>query len=285
MHTRIATHAAVLELIRRYNYIPKKRLGQNFLTDPRVAEKITAIAGITPDDCVIEIGPGLGGLTQLLSENAAAVLAIELDKYLINILGDIFAGISNVEIFHGDILKTDISALIKNRGWQTAKIAANLPYYITTPVILNLLESNGPLSDITVMVQREVAGRLCAKPGCKEYGALSLAVSYYAEARLAAIVPRNCFFPRPNVDSAIITLKPDSHKRDPIEKEMLFKCIKAAFGQRRKTLLNCLRVQDWINKGRDELLEIIRGCGFDENTRGESLSLEKFILLSRKLED
>ena len=283
MQARIATHAAVSELMRRYNYLPKKSLGQNFLTDPRVAEKIAASAEITQKDCVIEVGPGLGGLTQVLSNSAAAVLAVELDKRLVDILKEIFADNSHVEIIHGDILKTDVGMLMNERGWQTAKLAANLPYYITTPVIFSLLENRYPLSAITIMVQREVAERLTAKPGGKEYGALSLAVEYFADVSLSAVVPRNCFFPRPHVDSAVVTLKPCGSKGRQKEEETLFKCIKAAFGHRRKTLLNCLRSQDWINKGRKELLEIILSSGFDENIRGEALSLEDFILLVNNL--
>ncbi|MDR1560360.1 MAG: 16S rRNA (adenine(1518)-N(6)/adenine(1519)-N(6))-dimethyltransferase RsmA [Clostridiales bacterium] len=285
MPARIATHAAVAELTRRYNYQPRKSLGQNFLTDPRVAEKIAAAARITPDDCVIEIGPGLGGLTEALSENAAAVLAVEVDKRLIDILKEIFAGNSRVEIIQGDILKMDVGALMLERGWRTAKLAANLPYYITTPVLMSLLESRCPLSVITVMVQKEVATRLCAKPGGKDYGALSLAAAYYADVTLTAIVPRNCFYPRPHVDSAVVTLELTGPKAEPDDEELLFKCVRAAFGQRRKTLLNCLRAREWINKGREELLNIIKGCGFDGDIRGEAISLEGFIRLARKLKD
>jgi 16S rRNA (adenine1518-N6/adenine1519-N6)-dimethyltransferase len=283
MQTRFATHASVSELMKQYGYQPKKSLGQNFLTDPRVAEKIVSAAQITSNDFVIEIGPGLGGLTQVLSEKAAAVLAIELDKNLSSILKALFADTGNVEIIQGDILKTDLSALMKERGWSTAKVAANLPYYITTPVIMGLLESHCPLSMITVMVQREVAERLIAKPGGKEYGAISPAVAYYAEANLSAMVPRNCFIPRPGVDSAVVTLELNKQELDPALEEILFKCIKAAFGQRRKTLLNCLRAQDWIHKDREELLHIIKSCGFNENIRGEALSLEDFLQLTYTL--
>ena len=283
MQARYATYSAVSELMRRNNYLPKKGLGQNFLTDPRVAEKIISAARITSEDYVVEIGPGLGALTQVLADKAAALLAVELDKQLTLILNDLFAGVSHVEIIQGDILKTDINQLMKKRGWQTAKLVANLPYYITTPIIMALLESRCPFSVITVMVQREVAERMAAKPGGKQYGALTLAAAYYTKVSLAAIVPRNCFFPRPTVDSTVITLEISPPKVNMNDEETLFKCIKAAFGQRRKTLLNCLRAQDWIDKDRDELLNIIQSCGFDENIRGEMLSLDDFIQLASKL--
>ena len=280
----IATQASVLKLMRKYDYHPKKSLGQNFLTDLRVAEKIVSAAQITQDDNVIEIGPGLGGLTQILSDRAASVLAVELDKSLVEILNDIFADNSRVEIIQGDILKTDINALMSERGWKTAKLAANLPYYITTPAIMHLIESRCPLSSITVMIQREVAERLTAKPGCKEYGALTLTASYYADVSMNAIVPSNCFIPRPHIDSAVVTLDLNGPKGDLKYEDILFKCIRAAFGQRRKTLVNCLRVQDWINKDRDELSGLLQQLGFDENIRGEALSLADFIALSQKLE-
>ena len=283
MQARYATYSAVTELMRRHNYKPRKSLGQNFLTDPGVAEKIINAARITSNDYIIEIGPGLGGLTQVLSNNAAAVLAIELDKHLASILKGLFADVGHVEIIQGDILKTDIKKLMNERGWQTAKLTANLPYYITTPIIMALLESRCPLSVITVMVQREVAERLAAKPGSKQYGALSLAAAYFAEVSLTAIVPRNCFYPRPNVDSAVVTLNISPPDANINVEDTLFKCIKAAFGQRRKTLLNCLRSQDWIIGGRDELLDIIQSCGFDKNIRGEMLTLNDFILLAHKL--
>ncbi|MDR2649512.1 MAG: 16S rRNA (adenine(1518)-N(6)/adenine(1519)-N(6))-dimethyltransferase RsmA [Clostridiales bacterium] len=285
MPARIATHAAVAELMRRYDYLPKKSLGQNFLTDPRVAEKIAEAARITLGDRVIEIGPGLGGLTETLTENEAAVLAVELDKRLVYILQKTFAGNNRVEIIQGDILKMDAGELMRERGWRTAKVVANLPYYITTPVLMGLLEGRLPLSVITVMVQKEVAGRLRAKPGSKEYGSLSVAAAYFADVTLTALVPRNCFFPRPHVDSAVVTLKLIDPRAGSDEEDLLFKCVKAAFGQRRKTLLNCLRAQTWINKGREELLTVMKGCGFDEDIRGEALSLDEFIRLARALKD
>ena len=283
MRAQIATHAGVTDLMRQYKYLPKKSLGQNFLTDPGVVDKIVSAARITREDCVIEIGPGLGGLTQVLSDRAAAVMAVEIDKRLVAILKEVFADNSRIEILEGDILKTSVNALMKERGWQTAKLTANIPYYITTPVILGLLENHCPLSLITVIVQLEVAERLTAKPGGKEYGALSLAAAYYADVSLAAIVPRNCFFPRPHVSSAIVILDKKKPLLNPYDEEMLFKCIKAAFSHRRKTLINCLRAQDWVNKGREELLAILQTCGFDENIRGEELSLDEFIRLAYTL--
>ena len=283
MCERLASHAAVLRLMRQYNFRPKKNFGQNFLTEPKAAEKMAEAAQIGRDDFVIEIGPGLGGLTQILSEKAAAVTAIELDRELTGILKDIFSDNSRVEIIQGDILKSNISALMNERGRRTAKIAANIPYNITTPVILNLLENRSQLSIISLMIQREAAERLTAKPGGREYGVLPLTASYYANVAINATVPRNCFFPRPNVDSVIVTLDLNSVNRAPDSGGILFRCIRAAFGQRRKTLLNCLRAQDWINAGREELIELLKSCGFDENVRGEALSLEDFIRLSQKL--
>jgi len=283
MRERLATQAAVFTLMRQYDIHPVKARGQNFLTDPRVAEKMADSARISRDDCVIEIGPGLGALTQVLAEKAAAVLALEIDRNLTEILKDLFAGDSRVEIIQGDILKTNMKALMGERGWASAKLAANLPYYITTPIIMGLLESRCPISRMSVMVQREAAERLTAKPGGKEYGALSLAASYFTDVGLYANVPRNCFFPRPNVDSAIVTLDIYGDKGDVDNEETFFNCVRAAFGQRRKTLVNCLRSQDWIDKDRYELTELLKSCGFDEKIRGETLSLEDFKRLARRL--
>ena len=283
MPEKLAAQAAVVRLMRQYGHHPKKHFGQNFITDPRVTEKMTAAAHICRDDFVIEIGPGLGGLTQALSEKAAAVLAVEVDAGLTGILKDLFANENNVEIIRGDILKTDISALMEERGRRTAKLAANLPYNITTPVIEILLSNRRLFSRVSVMVQREAAERLTAKPGSKGYGALPLMAAYYSDISVDAVVPRNCFYPRPNVDSAIVTFDINSHARNPDEEEILFKCIRAAFGQRRKTLLNCLRFQDWLNTDKEELTELLKHCGFDENTRGEALSLDDFIRLAREL--
>jgi len=285
MGERLATQSSVFGLMRQYDVHPKKSRGQNFLTDPRVAEKMAAAAQISRDDFVIEIGPGLGGLTQVLAERAAAVAAVELDKGLVDILREQFRAESRVEIIQGDILKTDLCAIMRERGRRTAKVAANLPYYITTPVIMGLLESRCPLSRISVMIQREAAERLAAKPGGKEYGALSLSAAYYADVCINAIVPRNCFYPRPNVDSAIVTLAINSSKQGPVDEELFFQCVRAAFGQRRKTLVNCLRAQDWVDKDREELISLLKQCGFNENIRGEALSLEDFIRLAQKLKD
>jgi len=283
MNKQLATHSAILGLMRSHDISPKKGLGQNFLTEPRVAEKIVAAAQIASDDYVIEIGAGLGGLTQVLANKAKAVLAIELDKNLARILQELFVDLSHVEILQGDILKVDVGCLMKERGWHTAKIVANLPYYITTPVIMNLLEGRSSLTMITVMIQREVAERLTAEPGSKEYGAISLAAAYYADVALSANVPRNCFFPRPNVDSAVVTMRLRRIETDPDLEGMLFKCIKAAFGNRRKTLVNCLRAQDWVHNDRQALIEIVKECGFNENIRGEALSLDEFMRLASKL--
>jgi len=283
MEDRLAAQTVVCRLLRQYDCQPKKGLGQNFLTDPGAAEKMVDAARITRDDFVIEIGSGLGGLTQKLAENAGSVLAIELDKSLVEILNHLFEGDNRVEILQGDIRRIDLNALAESRGWRTVKVAANLPYYITSPVILSLLESRCPLESITVMIQKEAAERLTAKPGCKEYGVLSLTAAYYADIRVNAHVPRNCFFPRPKVDSVIVTMYRKTPEADPADEEVLFKCIKAAFGQRRKTLLNCLRSQDWIGLDREGLTGLLKSCGLDQAIRGEALSLEDFLLLARKL--
>ena len=280
---RLASHNAVCRLLKEYGLQPKKGLGQNFITDSRVVAKMVDAAGITRDDRVIEIGPGLGGLTQVLAEKAASVLAVELDISLSDVLTDVFDGDDRVEILRGDFLKIDLCALMASRGWRTVKIAANLPYYITSSVIESLLESSRPIESITVMAQKEAAERLTAKPGGRAYGVLSLLAAYRADIRIDANVPRNCFFPRPHVDSVIATLRLIGPKAEQGDEEVLFKCIKAAFGQRRKTLLNCLRSQDWIGLDREGLAELLTDCGFDHDIRGEALPLDDFIRLARKL--
>lgn len=230
---------------------------------------------------VIEIGPGLGSLTQVLADNAGKVLAIEIDKTLIPILSDTLSGYDNVEIINNDVLKIDINSLIKEQGYEKASIVANLPYYITTPIIMGILESGTNINSMTVMVQKEVGDRMRATPSTKDYGSLSLAVQFYADVELIANVPRNCFIPRPNVDSAVVKLSIRQNKEfDVYNEKLMFKIIRAAFEQRRKTLLNCIYNLCGFGYSKDELSEILTSCGFDVNVRGESLSLQDFVKIS-----
>ncbi len=269
------------EIIKKYDFIFKKRFGQNFLVDERVLDKIIACTELTKNDTIIEVGPGIGTLTRALAASAGKVIAVEIDKTLIPILEETLEGIDNVEIINNDILKTDIKKIAEENNAQKIKIAANLPYYITTPIIMGLLEERLPIDTITVMVQREVAYRMKALPNSKDYGALSLAVQYYSEVYLAANVPQNCFMPRPNVDSALIQLKVfDKPAVDVYDKELFFRIIKAAFSQRRKTLLNCIFNSKEFNFDKAEIAEILAKAGFDEKIRGETLNLKDFALLT-----
>ena len=247
-----------IEILQKYHINFQKKFGQNFLIDPFVLEKIVRAAEVGPDDFVVEIGPGIGTLTQYLCEAAREVVAVEIDRNLIPILeGDTLSAYSNVSVINEDILKLDLHALVaeKNAG-RPIKVVANLPYYITTPIIMQLLETGVPLESMTVMVQKEVAERMQAKPGTKDYGALSLAVQYYAEPYLAANVPQNCFMPRPNVASAVIRLR--LHETKPVQcsdPALMFKLIRASFNQRRKTLLNGLSNSAELNYSKEELTE------------------------------
>ena len=238
----LGTPTATAEIIRKYGFSFQKKYGQNFLIDSNILKKIVSSAGITDRDCVIEIGPGIGALTQHLAESAGRVIAVEIDKKLIPILSETLSGYDNVTVLNEDILKVDIEKLAKEKNnGQAFKVVANLPYYITTPIIMGLFESRAPLSDMTVMVQKEVADRMQAGPGSKDYGALSLAVGYYAKPYIAANVPPNCFMPRPNVGSAVIRLT--RHQKPPVEVKdpgLMFRLIRASFNQRRKTLQNGL---------------------------------------------
>lgn len=277
---KISTPIKTKEIIEKYGFYFKKNFGQNFLIDQNVLSNIVSASKITSDDLVIEIGPGIGSLTQFLCESAKKVCAIEIDKNLIPILNETLAGYNNVEIINQDILKVDINGLINRLGEKTAKLAANLPYYITTPIIMELLEKRANIESITVMVQKEVADRIQAKPNSKDYGALSVAVQYYCDAEINFIVPPSCFMPRPNVDSAVITLTP---KKNPIpvkSPETMFKIIKCAFGQRRKTLLNSIFNIGGFNLSKDQLAEIFTAVGLDHKIRGEALSIEQFANLS-----
>lgn len=271
-----------IEILRKYNFRFQKKFGQNFLIDTHVLEKIIASAGITKEDFVLEIGPGIGTMTQYLCENARQVMAVEIDQNLIPILKDTLSEYDNVTVVNGDILKLDIAKVADeyNQG-RPIKVVANLPYYITTPIIMELLENQVPLESITVMVQKEVAERMQSGPGTKEYGALSLAVQYYSRAEIVANVPPNCFMPRPNVGSAVIRLT--CHKQQPVQVEdekLMFRLIRASFNQRRKTLQNGLSNDGGLHISKEEAAQAIAALGVSPTIRGEALSLEQFAQLS-----
>ena len=271
-----------IEIIQKYEFMFQKKFGQNFLIDTHVLEKIISSAGVTKEDCVLEIGPGIGTMTQYLAENARQVVAVEIDKNLIPILGETLAGYDNVTVINEDILKVDIKEIAeKYNDGRPIKVVANLPYYITTPIIMGLFESGVPIDNITVMVQKEVADRMQEGPGSKDYGALSLAVQYYAEPEIVAIVPPNCFIPRPNVGSAVIRLT--RHKEMPVtvkDAEHMFRIIRASFNQRRKTLQNGLNNSPEIPYSKEKILAAIAQMGLPATVRGEALSLEQFAQLS-----
>ena len=282
MNQKLSDPKKTIEVIQKYQFAFQKRFGQNFLIDAHVLEKIVSAAGITKDDCVLEIGPGIGTMTQYLAESAGQVIAVEIDTNLLPILTDTLKDYSNVKVINQDILKVDINELVKeyNNG-RPIKVVANLPYYITTPIIMGLFESNVPIDNITVMVQKEVADRMQVGPGSKDYGALSLAVQYYASPYIVANVPPNCFIPRPNVGSAVIRLtryqEPPVQVKDP---KLMFKLIRASFNQRRKTLQNGLNNSPEISFSKEEITKAIESLGVSPSHRGEALSLEQFAQLA-----
>lgn len=271
-----------IEIIQKYEFMFQKKFGQNFLIDTHVLEKIISAAGITKNDCVLEIGPGIGTMTQYLAENAGHVVAVEIDRNLIPILKETLADYDNVTVINEDILRVDIKALTEEyNGGKPIKVVANLPYYITTPIIMGLFESGVPIDNITVMVQKEVADRMKEGPGSKDYGALSLAVQYYAEPEIVANVPPNCFIPRPNVGSAVIRLT--RHKEMPVEVKdpvLMFKIIRASFNQRRKTLQNGLGNAPELPYTKEQIAAAIAEMGLTPTIRGEALSLAQFAQLS-----
>lgn len=282
MNQKLSDPKKTIEVIQKYQFAFQKRFGQNFLIDAHVLEKIVSAAGITKDDCVLEIGPGIGTMTQYLAESAGQVIAVEIDTNLLPILTDTLKDYSNVKVINQDILKVDINELVKeyNNG-RPIKVVANLPYYITTPIIMGLFESNVPIDNITVMVQKEVADRMQVGPGSKDYGTLSLAVQYYASPYIVANVPPNCFIPRPNVGSAVIRLtryqEPPVQVKDP---KLMFKLIRASFNQRRKTLQNGLNNSPEISFSKEEITKAIESLGVSPSVRGEALSLEQFAQLA-----
>ena len=274
-----------IEILKKYNFSFQKKFGQNFLIDTHVLDKIIRAAGITKEDCILEIGPGIGTMTQYLAQAAGKVVAVEIDKALIPILADTLADYDNVKIINDDVLKVDIRKLVEEEnGGRPVKVVANLPYYITTPIIMGLYENHVPIESITVMVQKEVADRMQEGPGSKDYGALSLAVQYYAEPYIVANVPPNCFMPRPKVGSAVIRLT--SHEKPPVDVEdekLLFRLIRASFNQRRKTLANGLKNSAELNLPKEVIVESIEELGKGTSVRGEALSLEEFAALSNSI--
>ncbi len=287
----IATVEGTKEILKRYPFVFKKKFGQNFLIDSNVLNEIIEAADLSEEDYVLEIGPGIGCVTQELLPYAKKVIAIEIDKLLIPILKDNFKELDNLELINEDILKVDLEALIKEEmkdemPGKKIKVVANLPYYITTPIIMMLLEKRLPIETITVMVQKEVALRLAAEPGTKQYGAITVALHYYASSYLVTDVPRECFMPSPNVDSAVIQLK--IHDEPPVEvkdETLLFRLVKASFSQRRKTLLNTLFSQGDLNIPKDELKTLLDDSGIGASIRGETLSLEGFAKLTNVIWD
>lgn len=279
---KLSNPQRTIEVIKKYEFCFQKKFGQNFLIDGHVLDKIIAGAGVTKDDMVLEIGPGIGTMTQYLAEAAGKVVAVEIDRNLLPILQETLSDYDNVKVIHADVLSLDLEKLVQEEnGGRPIKVVANLPYYITTPIIMALFEQHVPLANVTVMVQKEVAARMKSGPGSKDYGALSLAVQYYAEPYIVANVPCNCFMPRPNVDSAVIRLT--RYEEPPVQvkdEKMLFKIIRASFNQRRKTLQNGLNNSSELNFTKDQIAAAIAVAGFSPSVRGEALTLEQFARLT-----
>ena len=286
MATKLGNPKQTIEIIQKHGFMFQKKFGQNFLIDTRVLEKIVAAAGVTKDDCVLEIGPGIGTLTQYLAEAAGRVIAVEIDRNLIPILEETLAEHENVTVINQDILKTDIKGLADAyHGGRPLKVVANLPYYITTPIVMSLLEGEDLVDSITVMVQKEVAERMMEGPGSKEYGALSLAVQYYARPEIVANVPPNCFMPRPKVGSAVIRLT--KHETPPVQvkdPKKMFQLIRASFNQRRKTLPNGIGNAPELPYTREQAAAALEKMGLSPAVRGEALSLSQFAELADLLE-
>ncbi|KHS56511.1 MULTISPECIES: 16S rRNA (adenine(1518)-N(6)/adenine(1519)-N(6))-dimethyltransferase RsmA [Terrisporobacter] len=280
---RLSSHQATKEVVQKHNFKFSKSLGQNFLIDTNVIDKIIAGARIKEGDYVIEVGPGIGTLTKEMGKNAEKVVAIEIDKTLIPILKETLSDFSNIEVINQDILKVDVQELVKEKlNGGPVKLVANLPYYITTPIVMKFLEEDIPVTDIVVMVQKEVADRMNAKPNTKDYGALSVAVQYYCDTEIVAKAPRHMFMPQPNVDSTVIGLHVREEQIYHVDNEdVFFKTVKASFGQRRKTLLNSLGGLGFLSK--DQIREALQEANIDEKRRGETLSIEEFASLSNEV--
>ena len=274
-----------IEILQKYNFNFQKKFGQNFLIDTSVLDRIIAAAEITKEDCVLEIGPGIGTMTQYLAESAGEVVAVEIDKNLIPILEDTLSEYSNVTVINDDILKVDVNKIVEEKnGGKPVKVVANLPYYITTPIIMGLFENHVPLKSITIMVQKEVADRMQVGPGTKDYGALSLAVQYYAKPEIVANVPPNCFIPRPNVGSAVIRLT--RYEKPPVQvndEKRMFALIRASFNQRRKTLVNGLGNASELGVSKERVAAVLEEMQLSPTIRGEALTLEQFARLSNLL--
>ena len=282
LNEKLSNPQKTIEVIQKYEFTFQKKFGQNFLIDSHVLNKIIASADITKDDFVLEIGPGIGTMTQYLAEAGRQVLAVEIDKTLIPILHETLSAYDNVEVINEDVLKLDICKIVEEKnGGKPVKVVANLPYYITTPIIMGLLESHVPVESITVMVQKEVAMRMQAGPGTKDYGALSLAVQYYCEPYIAANVPPNCFMPRPKVGSTVIRLT--RYSKPPVTTEneqLMFRLIRASFNQRRKTLANGLNNAPDLHYTKEQIAQAIEQLGVSASIRGEALTLEQFAKLA-----
>ena len=274
-----------IEVLQKYNFNFQKKFGQNFLIDTSVLDRIINAAEITKEDCVLEIGPGIGTMTQYLAERAGEVVAVEIDKNLIPILEDTLSAYDNVTVINDDILKVDVNKIVEEKnGGRPIKVVANLPYYITTPIIMGLFENHVPLKSITIMVQKEVADRMQVGPGTKDYGALSLAVQYYASPKIVANVPPNCFIPRPNVGSAVIRLT--RYEKPPVQvddEKKMFAIIRASFNQRRKTLVNGLGNAPELKISKERVAEVLEQMNLSPTIRGEALTLEQFATLSNLL--
>lgn len=287
MENKLGNPKNTIEILNKYHFVFQKKFGQNFLIDTHVLDKIIDSANITKDDFILEIGPGIGTMTQYLAEAAKKVVAVEIDKMLIPILEDTLSSYNNVSVINQDILTLDINALVtKENEGKPIKVVANLPYYITTPIIMGLFENQVPMESITIMVQKEVAERMQANPGSKNYGALSLAVQYYCEPYIVANVPPNCFMPRPSVGSSVIRLT--RHKVSPVEVKdegLMFRLIRASFNQRRKTLVNGLNNATDIPYNKEEIVMCLEKMNLSPNIRGEALTLYQFAELSNLLKN
>ena len=280
---RLSSHRATKEVVNKHNFKFSKSLGQNFLIDDNVIDRILEGARLSETDRIIEVGPGIGTLTREMGKVAENVVAIEIDKTLIPILKETLADLDNVEVVNEDILKVDVQGLINEKlNGGPVKLVANLPYYITTPIVMKFLEEDIPVTDIVVMVQKEVADRMNAKPSTKDYGALSVAVQYYCDTEIVAKAPRHMFVPQPNVDSLVIGLHVRDEKKYVVDNEdIFFKTVKASFGQRRKTLLNSLGGLGFLSK--DQIREALQAANIDEKRRGETLSIDEFANLSNEI--
>lgn len=282
---KLSNPKKTIEIIQKYNFNFQKKFGQNFLIDSHVLNKIIAGAQVTKEDMVLEIGPGIGTMTQYLAEAARQVVAVEIDRNLIPVLKETLGDYDNVTVINEDILKLDLAGLADTyNGGKPIKVVANLPYYITTPIIMGLFESHVPVDNVTVMVQKEVAKRMEARPGSKDYGALSVAVQYYAQPYIVANVPCNCFMPRPNVDSAVIRLT--CHEKPPVDtpdEHLMFRIVRAAFNQRRKTLVNAINNSPELSMDKVQVQEALAAMGLSATVRGEALSLDQFAKLSELL--